>query len=61
MAVDRDAIERARELIGGRLHRTPVLSSKGLGPNVYLKAELFQKTGSFKPRGMVNKVVAFGG
>src|SRR6188472_2728652 len=58
MAVDRDAIQRARELIGGRLHRTPVLSSKGLGPNVYLKAELFQKTGSFKPRGMVNKVAS---
>jgi len=58
MAVDRDAIERARELIGGRLHRTPVLSSKALGANVYLKAELFQKTGSFKPRGMVNKVAS---
>src|SRR6187200_832860 len=58
MAVDRDAIERARELIGGRLHRTPMLSSRALGPNVYLKAELFQKTGSFKPRGMVNKVAS---
>lgn len=58
MALDRDAIERARELIGGRLHRTPMLSSKSLGPNVYLKAELFQKTGSFKPRGMVNKVAS---
>ena len=58
MAIDRDAIERARELIGGRLHRTPVFSSKTLGPNVYLKAELFQKTGSFKPRGMVNRVAS---
>jgi threonine dehydratase len=58
MAVDRDAIERARELIAGRLHRTPMLSSKALGSDVYLKAELFQKTGSFKPRGMVNKVAS---
>ena len=58
VAVDRDAIERARELIAGRLHRTPILSSKALGSDVYLKAELFQKTGSFKPRGMVNKVAS---
>ncbi len=58
MAVDRDAIERARELIDGRLHRTPVLSSRALGKDVFLKAELFQKTGSFKPRGMVNKVAS---
>ena len=58
MAVDRDAIERARELIGGRLHRTPVLSSRALGKDVFLKAELFQKTGSFKPRGMVNRIAS---
>ena len=58
MAIDRDAIERARELIAGRLHRTPMLSSRALGSDVYLKAELFQKTGSFKPRGMVNKVAS---
>ncbi len=58
MAIDRGAIERARELIDGRLHRTPVLSSRALGKNVFLKAELFQKTGSFKPRGMVNKVTS---
>jgi threonine dehydratase len=58
MAVDRDAIEGARELIDGRLHRTPVLSSRALGKDVSLKAELFQKTGSFKPRGMVNKVAS---
>jgi threonine dehydratase len=58
VAIDRDAIERARKLIDGRLHRTPVLSSRALGKNVFLKAELFQKTGSFKPRGMVNKVAS---
>jgi threonine dehydratase len=29
-----------------------------VGPDVFLKAELFQKTGSFKPRGMLNKVAS---
>ncbi len=54
--IDRDAIERAGEVIRDRLHRTPTLSSRTLGAKVHLKAELFQKTGSFKPRGMLNKL-----
>jgi threonine dehydratase len=53
-AIDRDDVERARSVIAGRLHRTPTFSSRSLGPDVFLKAELFQKTGSFKPRGMLN-------
>jgi threonine dehydratase len=55
---DRDDIERARSVIAGRLHRTPTLSCRSLAPNAFLKAELFQKTGSFKPRGMLNKVAS---
>src|ERR671937_867374 len=55
-----DDVYRARERIGGRLHRTPVLSSRTLseaaGADVHLKAELFQRTGSFKPRGVLNKL-----
>jgi len=39
------------------LHRTPMLTSRTLGERIgataYLKAELFQRTGSFKPRGAV--------
>ena len=58
MAIDRDDIERARGVIGGRLHRTPTLSCRSLAPNAYLKAELLQKTGSFKPRGMLNKLAS---
>src|SRR5262245_53371498 len=54
----RDAILGARERIGQRLHRTPVMSSRALsertGTRVSLKLELFQKTGSFKPRGVLN-------
>jgi threonine dehydratase len=54
----REDVERAVETIAGRLHRTPLLSSRTLGPNVFLKAELFQRTGSFKPRGMLNKLAS---
>jgi threonine dehydratase len=56
--IERDDIHRAGELIHGRLHRTPLLSCRALGPETYLKAELFQKTGSFKPRGMLNAVAS---
>jgi threonine dehydratase len=48
----------AREAIAGRLHRTPMLSSATLGPRVSLKAELFQRTGSFKPRGVLTKLAS---
>ena len=48
----------ARVRIGDRLHRTPTFSSatlsKSIGATAYLKAELFQRTGSFKPRGVLN-------
>ena len=54
--IERGAIERAAGTLRGRLHRTPLFSCRALGPDIYLKAELFQKTGSFKPRGMLNKV-----
>ena len=51
---------RARERIAGRLHRTPMLTSRTLsertGADVHFKAELLQKTGSFKPRGVLNKL-----
>jgi threonine dehydratase len=51
-----DDVRAARETIGGDLHRTPVFSSATLGPRILLKAELFQRTGSFKPRGVLNKL-----
>lgn len=56
--VSLDAIRHARAVIGTRLHRTPVVASRTLsercGGRVLLKCELFQKTGSFKPRGVLN-------
>jgi threonine dehydratase len=56
--IEREQIVRAADVIRGRLHRTPLFSARSLGPDVYLKAELFQKTGSFKPRGMLTKVAS---
>ena len=56
---------RARETIAGRLHRTPTFTSATLaqltGSPVHLKAELFQRTGSFKPRGVLNKLASLTG
>ncbi len=51
-----DDVQAARERIAGRLHRTPTLRSRTLGDGVFLKAELLQATGSFKPRGVLNKL-----
>ena len=55
-----DDVYRARERIGDRLHRTPMLSSatlsKQVGADVLFKAELLQRTGAFKPRGVLNKL-----
>jgi threonine dehydratase len=52
----------ASAAVGRRLHRTPILRSSTLGGAfggpAYLKAELFQKTGSFKPRGILAKLAS---
>ena len=54
-------IKAARERVSGHVHRTPLVRnttlSDRLGTNVYLKLELFQKTGSFKPRGAFNQLM----
>src|SRR5438034_7635914 len=60
MSVAIEDIERARRIVGPVLHRTPLLSSRGLGERIgaaaFLKAENLQRTGSFKPRGAVYAV-----
>jgi threonine dehydratase len=56
--VERADVERAAEVIRGRLHRTPLLSCRTLGPDAFLKAELLQRTGSFKPRGVLTKLAS---
>jgi threonine dehydratase len=60
--VTRQDVLAARDAIAGRVHRTPTLTSASLGRElgvpVFLKAELFQRTGSFKPRGVLNKLAS---
>ena len=55
-------IRSAAEKLRGQIHRTPVLSSAFLGSragvSLYLKCENLQKTGSFKPRGALHKVLS---
>jgi threonine dehydratase len=55
-----DTIRQAAEDIWGRVHRTPLLTSRTLseqcGCRVTLKAENLQKTGSFKVRGVFNRI-----
>jgi threonine dehydratase len=51
-------VRRAAAAISDAIHRTPTFSSRSLGPGRYLKAELFQRTGSFKARGALNRVRA---
>jgi threonine dehydratase len=55
-------VEQARARIDGRVHVTPTMSvttlGDELGVRLHLKAELFQKTGSFKPRGVFNKLLS---
>jgi threonine dehydratase len=55
-------IQAAAARLAGKVHRTPLLSAAALGAragaHLYLKCENFQKTGSFKPRGALNKVLS---
>jgi threonine dehydratase len=59
---DLDDCRAAARTLEGRVHRTPMFSSRSLGGHVgrdvWLKAELFQRTGSFKLRGAINRVAA---
>jgi threonine dehydratase len=61
LPVGREEVERAAGIIVGRLLRTPTVSSRTLGEDVFLKAELLQRTGSFKPRGVLNKLASLTG
>jgi threonine dehydratase len=58
LPVTRDDVERAAALVRSRLHRTPVFSARSLRDGLTLKAELFQRTGSFKPRGVLTNLAA---
>jgi len=55
-------VQRARQRIASCVRRTPLVPSATLSEhlktNVYVKLELFQKTGSFKVRGTFNKALS---
>ncbi len=56
-----EEVREAARLIAPRLHRTPLLGSSTLsrriGCRLHLKAELFQRTGSFKVRGALHSIL----
>lgn len=56
----RDDVARAAECVRGRVRRTPLLDGSEIAPGLRLKAELFQHTGSFKVRGVTNRLAALG-
>ena len=57
-----EEVNCASKLISKYVRRTPMERNEGLsqrlGCDVYLKLELFQKTGSFKPRGALAQILA---
>ncbi len=64
MSVGFDDVRAAAARIAGRVHRTPVLTSRAiddaLGCSVFFKCENLQKVGAFKARGAVNAVFSLG-
>ena len=59
--ITREEVEAAAARIEGYIRRTPVMrletGALGLGADLTLKLELFQHTGSFKPRGAFNRLL----
>ena len=59
--IERSDIEAAAARITSHVRRTPVMhlaGGLGLGLPLTLKLELFQHTGSFKPRGAFNRILS---
>jgi len=56
-----EQIKEARSRISAYIKRTPIIHSQTLSDlyhtNIFLKLEIFQKTGSFKVRGAFNKML----
>jgi threonine dehydratase len=59
LAHNRSTFEAAHRRVAPNIHRTPLLTSRLLsertGYDIRLKAEMFQRTGSYKIRGPLNK------
>jgi threonine dehydratase len=55
--IDDEEVRRAAARIAGHVRRTPVLQA---GPALWFKLEYVQHAGSFKTRGMLNRIMAAG-
>jgi threonine dehydratase len=57
-----ELIREAHERIAGRVHRTPVMTSRSFnevaGFEVFFKCENLQRAGAFKARGATNKILS---
>src|SRR5882762_10663058 len=57
-----DLIKQAAARIAGRVHRTPVVTSRSFnevaGREVFFKSENLQRAGAFKARGATNKILS---
>ena len=57
-----DLIKQAAERIAGRVHRTPVATSRTFnevaGCEVFFKCENLQRVGAFKARGAMNRIIS---
>jgi threonine dehydratase len=57
-----EQVKEAARRLGGRVHRTPVITSRSLdaatGHSVFLKCENLQRAGAFKIRGALNKLLS---
>src|SRR5258706_7563216 len=57
-----DLIKQAAARIAGRVHRTPVVTSRSFnevaGCGVFFKCENLQRAGAFKARGATNKILS---
>ena len=57
-----DLIKQAASRIAGRVHRTPVMTSRSFnevaGREVFFKCENLQRAGAFKARGATNKILS---
>ena len=57
-----DMIRQAQERLAGRIHHTPVMTSRSFnqvaGHEVFFKCENLQRAGAFKIRGATNKILS---
>ena len=64
LPVDPQAVRNAAAAITGAIAHSPVIPAPGLsefaGVEIYLKLETLHRTGSFKERGALNKLLTFG-